>query len=335
MATRGLRLLRFERLVGSDLPQTFLSEPTIFQRILRLEVNSRGRGWRTFLGRLLRKVLPEFRLQLRLASLFGRSVKVSVMGKTLNMDLRDWAVSSAMFAEGVWEPEETKFLEKALRPGMVFVDIGAHIGYYTVIASGLVGSTGKVFAFEPDPGNFALLQRNVAENHCQNVFTGQKAIAASTRRLSLYRSRSNFGDHRTYAPIGEAVQQRGTERSAVAVEALSLDDYFAGNPTGIDFLKMDIQGSEYDAFIGMRKTLQRNSDITILTEFWPTGLKQAGVAPNVFLDEVRACGFKIYRLEQGRTQESSDADILRRLSGDDYTSLVLSRRELLSLDRKV
>ncbi len=256
------------------------------------------------------------------------------MGKTLNMDLRDWAVSSAIFADGVWEPEETKFLEKALRPGMVFVDIGAHIGYYTVIASGLVEGTGKVFAFEPDPRNFTLLQRNVAANHCQNVSADQKAIAAFTRRSSLYRSRNNFGDHRTYEPIGEAAQQPGTVRSAVAVEALSLDDYFAGNPTGIDFLKMDIQGSEYDAFIGMRKTLQRNPGITILTEFWPTGLKQAGVAPNAFLDEVRSCGFKIYRLEQGRTQESSDNEILSRLSGDEYMTLVLSRIELVPLDRE-
>jgi FkbM family methyltransferase len=272
-------------------------------------------------------------MKARLAALFGRSVKVSVMGKTLNVDLRDGAVSSAIFADGVWEPEETRFLEKALRPGMVFVDIGAHIGYYTVIASGLVGSTGKVFAFEPDPGNFKLLQENVAENHCQNVITDRKAIAASTKPLNLYRSSSNFGDHRTYEPRGDAIQQPGTRRSAVAVEALSLDDYFAGSPTRVDFLKMDIQGSEYDAFIGMRKTLKHNSHVTILTEFWPMGLEQAGVAPRVYLDEVRASGFRIYRLEQGRTQETSDTEILSRLSDGDYMTLVLSRDEFALLDR--
>jgi FkbM family methyltransferase len=311
-----------------------MSEPTIFQRILRFEVNTRGRAWRAFLGRLLRKVLPEFRPQVRLAALFGRSVKVSVMGKTLNMDLRDGALSSAIFAEGVWEPEETLFLQKTLRPGMVFVDVGANIGYYTVIAASLVGSAGKVFAFEPDPRNFILLQKNVAQNHCQNVLTEQKAIAACTQRLFLYRSSDNFGDHRTYEPRGESTEQREDRRSAVAIEAISLDDYFGGNPTGIDFLKMDIQGSEYDALIGMRRTLQQNSDVTILTEFWPTGLKQAGVVPLDFLAEVRACGFKIYRLEQDKTREASDTDILNKLSGDDYMSLILSRRELPSSDRK-
>ena len=286
------------------------------------------------LGRAVRRALPGFRLQVRLASLFGRSVKVSVMGKTLNMDLRDEAVSSAIFAQGVWEPEETRFLEKNLRPGMVFVDIGAHIGYYTVIASGLVGSTGKVFAFEPDPRNFELLRSNVAENHCRNVVIDQKAIAASTSRLLLYASSGNFGDHRTYEPPGETHQVRGTRRSAVAVDAPSLDDYFARNPTRIDFLKMDIQGSECDAFNGMRKSLEQSPNITILTEFWPTGLKQAGVAPKDFLDEVKASGFMIYRLEQGLTQEVSDTDILSRLSGDEYVSLVLSRKGIHPLDRK-
>jgi FkbM family methyltransferase len=279
----------------------------------------------------MRQALPRFRLQTRLASMLGRSVKVSVMGKTFNMDLRDGAVSSTLFAEGIWEPEETAFLEKILRPGMVFVDIGANIGYYTVMASGLVGSTGKVFAFEPDPRNFALLERNIAENHCENVFIDQKAVAASTRRVFLYRSEGNYGDHRTYNPSDDALRQHKSKRSAVAVEALSLDDYFAEHPTGIDVLKMDIQGSEYDAFIGMRRTLQRNSDVTILTEFWPTGLKQAGATPDLFLDEVRACGFQIYRLEQGRIQEVSSNEILNRLSGNDYMSLVLSRSKHLQL----
>jgi len=310
-----------------DLHEYFPSERAIFQKILELEVKTRGRGWRLFLGRATRRVLPSFRLQARLASLIGRSIKVSVMGKTLNMDLRDQAVSSEIFAHGVWEPEETKFLERTLRPGMVFVDVGANIGYYTVIASGLVGSTGRVYAFEPDPENFGLLKRNVTANQCQNVFINQKAVAASTRRLFLYRSGTNFGDHRTYDPQILPVRERGAARSTVAVEAISLDEYFAAQPTNIDFIKIDIQGSEYDAFVGMRKTLRRNPGVTILTEFWPTGLRQAGLAPSALLDEVRADGFVIHRLEKGRLEEVSDTDILSRLADDEYTSLVLLKEE--------
>lgn len=292
-------------------------------------MNTRGQGWRLFLGRTLRRVLPDFQLAPRLASFFGRSVRVSIKGKTLNMDLRDQAVSSAIFAEGVWEPEETEFIEKSLRPGMVFVDIGANIGYYSVIASSLVGRKGTVFAFEPDPKNFALLERNVAENQCQNVITVQKAVAAATRQLFLYRSSDNYGDDRTYEPGDTNVRPRRLRPSPVAVGGVSLDEYLASRPTIVDFVKMDIQGSEYDAFAGMRKTLQGNSDITILTEFWPMGLKQAGVAPKAFLDEVRACGFLIHELAEGQPREVSDVDILTRLSDNEYMSLVLSRRKLL------
>jgi FkbM family methyltransferase len=303
-----------------------LSELTIFEKILRLEVDTRGKSWRLFLGRAMRRVLPNFQLTAGLGSLLGRSVKVSIRGKTLKMDLRDQAVSTAIFGPGVWEPEETEFIEKSLRPGMVFVDIGANIGYYTVIASSLVGTTGKVFAFEPDPENFAFLRKNIAENQCHNVLIDQKAVAAASRQLLLYRSGSNFGDHRTYEPRVGRNREQGTTRATVAVSAISLDDYFAGRPDSIDFIKMDIQGSEYDALVGMRGTLSRNPAIIILTEFWPTGLRQAGVAPSAFLDEVRAAGFVIHRLEDGRLEEVSDTDILGRLSGDEYMSLVLSRK---------
>src|ERR1700683_4764640 len=108
-------------------------------RVFRFELLTRGRRWRTFLGNFVRRGSPDFRLHRLLATCFGRSIKVSIMGKTIYMDLRDEAVSSALHDRGVWEPDETLFVENTLREGMVFVDIGAHIGYYTLIASAIVG----------------------------------------------------------------------------------------------------------------------------------------------------------------------------------------------------
>jgi FkbM family methyltransferase len=295
---------------------------------MRLEVDTRGKGWRLLLGRTMRRVVPDFRLTARLASFFGRSIKVSVRGKTLNMDLRDQAVSAAIFADGVWELEETEFIERSLRPGMVFVDIGANIGYYSLIASTLVGCAGRVLAFEPDPGNFALLQRNVAENQCENVIAVQKAVSTATRQMTLYRSGDNFGDHRTYEPGDTKVGPRRHKLSVATVEAVSLDEYLASRHPRVDFVKMDIQGSEPDAFAGMRGTLKQNPDVTILTEFWPTGLKQAGADPKAFLAEVRACGFLVHELAEGQVREVSDADIFGRVSASEYMSLALSRKKL-------
>src|SRR5262249_11715247 len=62
---------------------------------------------------------------------------------------------------GEWEPLATRVLSAVLSPGMVFVDVGAHVGLYSLIAGRIVGTTGKVLAFEPEPTNFRLLQRNI------------------------------------------------------------------------------------------------------------------------------------------------------------------------------
>jgi FkbM family methyltransferase len=302
----------------------------MFQAILRFEVNTRSKRWRMAFGKAVRRALPWFRLQPILAFLFGRSVEIAVMGKKLNMDLRDGAVSSAIFAQGVWESDETLFVSKILRQGMVFVDVGAHIGYYTVISSDIVGNCGKVFAFEPDARNFSFLRENIIANHCQNVIAEQKAVAASSHKLFLYRSSNNFGDHRVYDPESEGSQRHGNGRSCIAVEAVSLDEYFRDMPVPIDLVKMDIQGAEYNAYLGMRALLQQHCNIVILTEFWPKGLRQAGACPDAFLSEVRRCGFGVYQLYRGEPRETSDPDILQRLTGDAYMSLIFSRHNVCS-----
>ena len=301
----------------------------ISQELLALEVHTRGKHWRLFVGRCVRRLFPGFRLNRRLASLIGRSVKVSVMGKMLDLDLRDEAVSSAIYVEGVWEPCETSFVEKILRPGMVFVDVGAHVGYYTLLASGIVGSGGRVYAFEPDPGNLAFLRRNVRNNQCQNVVVEHKAVTASSGQLLLYQSANNFGDHRIYEPTDEPAKPREKRRSIVSVDAVSLDAYFERNPRRIDFLKMDIQGAEYSAFVGMRGVLRRNPEIIVLSEFWPSGLSQAGVPPELFLSEAQRCGFGLYRLDQNGPHQASIAEIMQSVSSGAYASLVFSRERLL------
>jgi FkbM family methyltransferase len=311
-----------------------MSGMKISQELLGFEVRTRGKRWRLFLGKQMRQLLPAFRLNRHLAWLFGRSIKVSVMGRTLYLDLRDEAVSSSLYSEGIWEPEETAFVEKTLRPGMVFVDIGAHIGYFALMASGIVGNSGKVFAFEPDPGNFSLLERNVNTNHCQNVVVEQKAVTASSDKLLLYRSPNNWGDHRAYKPQYETGRDGRERRSAISVQATSLDAYFEQNPTRIDFVKMDIQGSEYAAFAGMHRVLEQNPDIVVLTEFWPKGLREAGVRPEVFLDAARESGFGFYRLDRAGPCEVSVAGVLEQVSGGAYTSLIFSRKKLFGWETR-
>jgi len=122
----------------------------------------------------------------------------------------------------------------------VVVDIGANIGYYTLIFARLVGEQGRVFAFEPDPANFSLLAKNVAVNNYHNVELIQKAVSDQTGNARLYLSPKSTVDHRIYSS--------NDNRKFIDVEAVRLDDYFLDNNGKIDFIKMDIQGLKVKPF---------------------------------------------------------------------------------------
>lgn len=115
----------------------------------------------------------------------------------------------------VWEPGETGFLELRMRPGMTFLDIGAHVGYFSVLAGRLVGPRGLVLAFEPDRRNYELLLANVWRNGLASVACFPWAVSAASGFVDLHLSETNTGDHRIVA-AAEA-------RSTVTVRAVALD----------------------------------------------------------------------------------------------------------------
>ena len=167
---------------------------------------------------------------------------------------------------------ETRLVSSLLRQGDVFVDVGANVGYFTLIASDAVGKTGKVFAFEPEPNNFALLRKNAEVNHCANVVCEQKAITNANQPIKLYLSSFNYGDHRIFQSHDDEGYNRGQERPSTKAEGVTLDSYFPSG-TRIDFIKMDVQGAEYFALQGMERVLRDNADVVLLIEFWPHGLR--------------------------------------------------------------
>src|SRR4030042_2427827 len=97
-----------------------------------------------------------------------------------------------------YEPWETSIVKRELKPGHVFVDVGAHIGYYTVLASGLVGPGGHVHAFEPAPENYAVLLKNVAS--LINVTSYRMAASLRAGQADFYLSPINSGDNRLFCP---------------------------------------------------------------------------------------------------------------------------------------
>jgi FkbM family methyltransferase len=260
--------------------------------------------------------------------MLGGPVKVTALGRQFYVDMRDDVFSNTLFLEGIWEPEETAFIRHFLRSGMTFVDIGANLGYYTVLASENVGLSGRVFAFEPDRRNFKLLNKNVSLNQCHNVTVENKAISDRPQEIQLYRSPSNFGDHRIYAVRTHESSAQENHRSRVSVSATSLDDYFREMPARIDFVKMDVQGAEYAALLGMKRLLTVNQQVVLMTEYWPSGLSQAGASPSHFLNEARQLGFRLFQLTKAIPKEMTPDEILNEVHEESYVTLILSRNDI-------
>ena len=85
----------------------------------------------------------------------------------------------------IYEPNQTKIVKKYVHEGDVVIDVGAHVGYYTLLMAQLVGKNGKVYSFEPDPVNFELLKKSVEINGFENVILIQKAVSDTTEKIRL------------------------------------------------------------------------------------------------------------------------------------------------------
>ncbi len=227
-----------------------------------------------------------------------------VLGNKMYLDQGD---SMGLALGGGYETVETALILDLIRPGQVVLDIGANIGYYTLLFARLVGATGQVFAFEPDPESFSLLQRNIAENHYDNVTTFRVAVSNVNSDLTLYRDRFNNLDHRLTSP--------GRDCTTLIVRAVRLDDFLSSHlDRPIDLIKMDIQGSEGLALEGMRSILARVGSPLLLTEYWPLGLDQSGIGAERFLRMLHHAGYRLFDImsELGISKEASIGELLER-----------------------
>lgn len=222
---------------------------------------------------------------------FLRQNEIELDGHKMYLDRED---SLGLSKHGIFEPFETGICKREIKPGDIIVDIGANIGYYTLIFARLVGSKGKVYAFEPDPTNFELLRANVEANGYQNVVLEQKAVSSKEWEATLHLSKGNLGDHRLYDSLDD--------RDTILVEAIALDRYFENIEREINFIKMDIQGAEPGAFAGMVSIVENNDKLKMTTEFWPAGLQRFGTSGADYLDMLENSGFYLYWIDEAQKQ---------------------------------
>ena len=235
------------------------SHPMNINRLERLEEKLRlfhGPRQLKFLkapGMYLRSTTLEW-----MAILLGRGIKAKadlISGDRITVMLPD-LVSLALLRYGFFEEGLTRMMLDRLQPGMTFVDVGAHVGYYTLLGAWIIGDEGKVHAFEPTPSTFGLLQENTKGK--SNVQLNRLAVYSSSGSLtlndygprfsgcnSLYRARLNDRAFRHLRP------------KTYEVQSTTLDEYVFAKGISPDLIKIDAESAEYEILRGMQKTLEQ------------------------------------------------------------------------------
>ncbi|MCB4756480.1 MAG: FkbM family methyltransferase [Elusimicrobia bacterium] len=277
-------------------------------KILRFFISFLHAIKRTVCRRVDLERIPLLRPLRRALIAYAKPSQITIHGHIMRVDKND-SLGLAWYRE--FEPLETLFFQREAKPGQVIVDVGANIGYYTLMFARAVGGGGHVYAFEPEPSNGELLRKNIELNGYRNVTPIGKAAADRTGHTRLFLSGQNLGDHRTF-------DSKEEKRGSIEIETVSLDDYFERLSPAIDVVKMDIQGGEYHALRGMRNIIQRNPKLMIVAEFWPYGLSRSGVQAKDMLQLLREAGFQLYQiLEKARKIRPADDETLLREYGPD------------------
>lgn len=206
---------------------------------------------------------------------------------------------------GRHEKETLAVIDRLILPGMVVLDVGAHVGYYGRRFARLVGEKGRVVAFEPHPRTFKVLMRNVSRSG--NVLTAQVAVSdqEGTAELYDYLMMSASGSlhyDEGLRDLQKAHVMDGDVAPRIArdfpVEKFTVRTTTADNLLDelgintVDVIKMDIEGAEMSALRGMQRIIDRSPRLALVMEYNPQALSASGIAPEDAVHEVLAMGFQ-------------------------------------------
>lgn len=235
--------------------------------------------------------------------LFGRQFLIATSSKYkchFKFKIED-VVGRSIYKTGKYEEELTTLLSDVckLNSDNILLDVGANIGWYSIILSKLMPVSCKTYSFEPDPLNFELLTHNCKLNNITNIECINAAVGESigTATLHLYPSK-NLGRHSLIALEGNSEK--------LDVKMISLDSFFEEQQidlTRIKFLKIDIEGFEYSALLGAKKILTIIP--MVLMEFSPEYMKKGGFEPSELLELMVTAGLKPNCIQEGKMLEVS------------------------------
>lgn len=215
----------------------------------------------------------------------------------LRLFLPNGGAGALIYLQGASEPQLAEFVKRFLKPGMVFADVGANLGEYTVLAAQILQTSGKVYAFEPRPDTFEVLTSNISVNGFTNI---------SAKPWAVW-NKDGFSEfEKTPDPSVSKLRPDDTmldKHSLVRVRTVTLNDYFAD--PGIakpDLIKIDVEGAELQVLEGASSLLTSPQAPTLIVEYGPANAAGFGYKALEILEFLRQMQYTIYEFRQNRLE---------------------------------
>lgn len=218
-----------------------------------------------------------------------------VFGGTLQVDASD-IVGKHIYYFGIWEPKLTRWIQRRLRPGDLFVDVGANVGYYSLLASKLVGDTGKVVAIEALPQTFSGLEQNLRKNKVGNVRTVNAAAWDKPDKVKIFTRQEGLAGSTTlmFEWADKWHLKKQLEIDAKPLSAiLTREEIQAAR-----LIKIDVEGAEWRVLSEMASWLERTrADLEIAVEISRSMMQAQGKTFQEILALFSRFGMRAYRIE--------------------------------------
>jgi FkbM family methyltransferase len=249
------------------------------------------------------------------------------------VDTRDLGLAPHILLDGYWEQWITNVFLSVVQPGMRVVEVGANMGWYSLLAAANIGPAGKLVSFEANPRMAEILRRNISINgFLDRAEVVDKAVFSANRTLEFGIYERHMGGSSLFATKPQARSEHGhfavfdaqfndTMRT-IEVEAIALDSYFAEGGK-IDFIKIDAEGAEPHVLAGAGRLLSENKDVQIMLEFAPRSLQRGGSSAEEFYGSIRALGFRVFRIEHDSSLVESELSEL--VHGPPHHDVLLRR----------
>ncbi len=218
----------------------------------------------------------------------------TVHGFSLYCLCRDMSLTPSIVSWGCWEPAvERAFLRAIERPDSVVIEVGANIGYHTVLGS-RKAPAGQYYAFEPNPGVRDVLKSNLVLNQAHHVIVESAPVLDSTREVEFSVLARHCGAASVLKFEAWYLDRFADEATVLKLRSTSLDERFAELPRA-DVLKIDAEGSEPLVLRGAKELIRRSDSLKIIFEFNGPMIANL-VEPQDMLSEIEAAGFKLYEI---------------------------------------